>query len=1388
MPIILQTTEYNLIYLLSSKDYPGLVKVGKTTVKASNAELLEPNSEALIDAVKKRYASLGTVAADGLKLEYSEVAWFRDQQGLGYSFDDHDVHNVLVHSHYERVPITSFWGEAEEWFRIDVETGKKAIQAVKQGQEVIDGPVVEKKEKVVIRFRGEQERAISETIATFETREKKLWNAKMRFGKTLCAHELIRRAGYGRTLILTHRPAVRQGWFEDYHKLPFENYQYGSKIGEKYPKLDEKDFKGKDFKSLEEDYTQKGIRYIYFASMQDLRGSKDAQTDKSKGIDKNSEVFTTPWDLIILDEAHEGTQTELGKNVISELIKDKSPKLLYLSGTPFNILSQFEDDEIYTWDYVMEQEAKEKWPLEHPNERNPYEGLAKLSVFAYNLGDVFEINNYTRSEDDYFNFAELFRVWTGSKQKDNADIPAGASKGDFVHKEDVLKFLDMLCDNTKESFYPYSNAEFCQALSHTLWMVPGVAQADALKRMIDNHRIHTELGYEVISVAGEGSKLELKDEDDSAGIEKIEKDALRKVQTAVKKFPKTITLSCGRLTTGVSVPEWTGVFMLSGGYSTSAANYMQTIFRGQTPYKNGAIKTNCYAFDFAPDRTLTVIDEWIESQPGNKGPHEKGPKIESTLKFLSVISMAGGKEEPFSAKSFIESVNKALADFVVSHGFKGRKLTKDFSSWTLDDFKLIAEIGKVLGNEKGVKIGANGEVVVAKGGMTGDSSKPKGHNGGKKKGGKKGTPGIDGKKKNEESDKRRRAQNILDQIYVRLPLLLFGAVDNAEGLTIDELLDNAVIDNESWNEFMPQKFTKAMMKQIAHLIRVDALIASTSMTIKTAKEADSLSVEERAKVIAALLATFHFPDKETILTPWRVVNMHLSQTIGGYDFYDEEHCKLIEDPRYVEIPKVTSTIFWDENTRLLEINSKSGVYPLYLAYSLYRIQCEMSSEELTPLVREQIWNHVLNDNIFVICKTEMAKKITNRVLRGYKDIPTHCEVYKNLVPIIKNDEGEKKRQKLIEDLTSTTYWQMGNGKGDMKFNAIVSNPPYQVIKATDKAGANNSFATAIYPAFIQLARSLKPDYISMITPSRWMTKTGQGINEEWAEELISSNHFISLTDYYDASVVFAGIEIKGGVSYFLYSNAYSGKCHYSINQGGKTASYFDNLNFEGTGIVIRDEFAINILRKVIAVEGESFLDNNFSDFVGPQHFFDKDGLLTTSWRGYSLEQDTDHSIKYYLNKNLISSGYAWIKRCDIPKGHASLPLHKIYISKAYGAGDSFPHQIIGIPFYGEPNSVCSQTYLIIGHDPKRHSLSKSECESIISYIKTRFFRYLVSIKKKTQDNPSSVFQFVPIQDWSTSWTDKELYKKYNLSKDEIEYIESMIKPMGDDSTEPADNR
>lgn len=301
---------------------------------------------------------------------------------------------------------------------------------------------------------------------------------------------------------------------------------------------------------------------------------------------------------------------------------------------------------------------------------------------------------------------------------------------------------------------------------------------------------------------------------------------------------------------------------------------------------------------------------------------------------------------------------------------------------------------------------------------------------------------------------------------------------------------------------------------------------------------------------------------------------------------------------------------------------------------------------------------------------------------------------------------------------------------DMKFDVIIGNPPYQDNQSSLNCTTNRAFSSAIYPQFIDLAMSLTSRYVSLITPSRWMTKTGQGIDEEWVDKMIDGNHFITIHDFYDALGCFPNVEIKGGVNYFLLSPQYNGDCKLVIHGSNSTQTLVEPLNSSGAGIIIRDPFASNIYSKVKAVEISLQHNSNFSEYVGPQHFFDKNGLLTTRWRDYSLVRDNIYSVKYYLNKQVEPKGFAWIKETDIPKNADVRHLHKVYISKAFNGGDSFPHQIIGRPFYGEPNSVCSQTYLVIGYNPQKALLSKIECKNIIKYIQTCFFRFLVFIKKK----------------------------------------------------------
>ena len=214
----------------------------------------------------------------------------------------------------------------------------------------------------------------------------------MRFGKTLSALEVVKQLDFTKTLILTHRPVVDASWFEDFGKIFYDNpkFLYGSKTN------------GSTFQTLEKQIKKEGHRYIYFASMQDLRGS----TQVGGNFDKNNELFNTNWDFIIVDEAHEGTQTELGKNVLNEL-KKPNTKVLHLSGTPFNLLDNYKEDEIFTWDYVMEQKAKTEWDKIHFGDPNPYISLPKLNIYTYDLGNL--VGGFT-DEELAFNFREFFRV------------------------------------------------------------------------------------------------------------------------------------------------------------------------------------------------------------------------------------------------------------------------------------------------------------------------------------------------------------------------------------------------------------------------------------------------------------------------------------------------------------------------------------------------------------------------------------------------------------------------------------------------------------------------------------------------------------------------------------------------------------------------------------------------------------------------------------------------------------------------------------------------------------------------------------------------------------------------------------------------------------------
>ena len=299
-----------------------------------------------------------------------------------------------------------------------------------------------------------------------------------------------------------------------------------------------------------------------------------------------------------------------------------------------------------------------------------------------------------------------------------------------------------------------------------------------------------------------------------------------------------------------------------------------------------------------------------------------------------------------------------------------------------------------------------------------------------------------------------------------------------------------------------------------------------------------------------------------------------------------------------------------------------------------------------------------------------------------------------------------------------------------------------------------------------------------------MTRGAQSISDEWIDKMIKCNKFVEIHDYLNASACFDNVDIKGGVNYFLYSPTYDGKCHYVLHQGLLVPEVDKYLHEAGIGIVIRDPQASTILDKILKAEPQ--LSNfNFSSLVSSKAYFGQDETLSSNWTGFETFQDNEHIIKCYVNKRLTPEGFGWMKESEVYRNQQTIPLHKVFIPEAGGSGDD-PY-VLGKPFYGEPNSVCSLTYICIGYDNNTHNFSKEECLNIISYINTRFLRFVVSIKKKNQHAPKDVYQFVPLQDftstsdidWSQSVSDidRQLYAKYGLSDEEIAFIEKMIKPM-----------
>ena len=532
-------------------------------------------------------------------------------------------------------------------------------------------------------------------------------------------------------------------------------------------------------------------------------------------------------------------------------------------------------------------------------------------------------------------------------------------------------------------------------------------------------------------------------------------------------------------------------------------------------------------------------------------------------------------------------------------------------------------------------------------------------------------------------------------------------------------------------------------------------------------------VDERVNGIADIISEFRYPDKETVLTPWRVVNMHLSDTVGGYDFFGEKHRDedLLSEPRFVgEDREVTKRVFFTPAPNILELNSKTGLYPLYMAYTLYRLQCKKQQgfgPELTNEEKADVWKKVIEKNIFVVCKTKMAERITNRTLVGFSNIKVNAKCYTDvrnnnadIIETLKNNP-----QHFVEDVKNGKEFWKANNNRNMKFNAVVSNPPYQV-------GVNKE---PLYHHFISIGMEIG-DLGTLIHPGRFLFNAGK-TPKAWNQKMLNAEHFKVVKYWKKSDEVFDAVDIKGGVAVTMWDKQ---------NVIGPIGTF-----------VLHDELR-TIQEKVESLGEESFSKLVYSrDLYQLTELFYKENpeLEGRQSKGHRFDLGTTAFSLFpevFSDEKPAGDGYAlvvgrendtriakWIKKeyLKLPDNFES---YKVVVPKSNGSGHF--GESLSSPFVAAPFHAQNTTFLSIG---KFDSIF--EAEACLKYIKTKFVRCMLGILKVTQDNPKSVWSKVPLQNFTQqsdiNWDlsipelDAALYQKYNLTQDEIDFIESNVSAM-----------
>jgi superfamily II DNA or RNA helicase len=1411
---IIKTTKniYPQIYAYVLPEYEpkdGWIKIGYTERYDVNSRIQEQTHTA---AVNLKYSKLWSEPAKFIDSD----EWFFDKQFHAY---------LRKFKRMKQEPNT-------EWFYYN----GTPEQAHADFDEFRHKQLKQFGKELEYQLRAEQETAVNMTLDYAKKHQggEFLWNAKPRFGKTLTTYDFARRLGAQKVLIVTNRPAIANSWFDDFETFIAwqTNYCFVSTTDslKERPVLTREQFLKENLGKPDSEHSG----CIAFISLQDLKGaiSFGGTFDKLKWV-KNLE-----WDLLVIDEAHEGVDT-IKTDIAFHNINCNFT--LHLSGTPFKAVAsgKFSEEQIFNWTYADEQEAKALWLMEL-EENNPYESLPRLNLFSYQMSQMItdKVNKCAeidgRNMDFAFDLNEFF---------------ATGDNGKFIHEGEVRKWLDTLTRNEK---YPFSTKELRAELKHTFWLLNRVASAKALEKLLREHPVFEN--YEIVLAAGDG-----KMEDDQM----INQNSLDRVREAIKSHDRTITLSVGQLTTGVTVPEWTAVLMLSNVKSPSL--YMQAAFRAQNQWSfeaNGAkrAKQNAYVFDFAPERTLIIYDEFAnnlnrKTADGGGTTDDRETNIRKLLNFFPVIAEdSDGKMVELDVRQVLTIPKAIKAQEVVKRGFMSNFLFQNISGiFAQTEAREILEQlnpvdqGKVTPRQIGESIDTLGVEVDYEGNAV-----------------------VDHEIVIAESEAR-----FGEKVYADLVDTVQQAVEgSAPDLTnmvatafthkflapVKELAkDNAVTMAQAeqivkQNANVIAREVEIVQKQaeikkaeakieferqiaIAHNDEAAVIEAKTKFEAKNQQIQNDFqkevheAVEEKIKELGqksteSILQKAEERKKATVEDDIRARLRGFSRTIPSFLMaYGETTTTLanfdsnIKDSVFKEVTGITISQFRTlrdtYNFFDAVVFDESVQEFLHKKEELADYFDDSHSEDIFDYIPPQKTNQIYTPKKVVKLMIDKLEKESPNLYtdkdKTFADLYVKSGLY--LTEIVKRlyvgleDIIPDKNVRLKHILEHQVY---GFAPSEIIYNiarnyvfggfADINDSHLECRDLTetaknggdlemkfdvvvgnppyqDESVGGSTSNDPIYNHFYDLAEQVSSKYC-LISPARFLSQAGY-TSKKWNDKMLNDEHLKVVYYEQKSTNVFPNTDIKGGVVVLIRDKQKS---------FGKIGTFtnFEELN----SILIKvSDKTTETLDSLITGRGIYRLTDKaisecpqIVDIQSKGHKYDVGTSVLEMLHEILFFNDKPNDGNEYiqvLGRYKNERVYHWIRKDYINEPYAH-DKYRVVLPNANGSG--VIGEVLSTPLVGTPLVGFTETFISIGAFD-----NETEAQNCLKYIKSKFARTMLGILKVTQHNPRDKWVKVPLQDFTPQsdidWAqsipgiDRQLYAKYGLDEKEIAFIEEKVKVM-----------